>query len=443
MTSKRILIADDDPSIRQLLSLALHSQGYQVFVANNGYQLVHMAQAEKPDLLIVDLMMPQLDGYEAIRQLRNDTRTAHIPMLILTAKSASEEVVTGFESGADDYITKPFNTDELLARIKGHLRRAAQRPVYSPLTGLAGNVLIVEELKYRIKRNEPFALLYADLDNFKAFNDTYGFSRGDRMIKLLADVLIEGITTYSNGNDFVGHIGGDDFAVITTPDILQPLCRMIVEQFDERVQQLYDLEDLERGYLTSTDRNGIPRKFPITSISIGIVTNRYRNFDDPEEVSRIATEMKQFAKTKPGSVYEVDERGAQHISVDKERRGKLMPTLLLVSVDGAIQRRLLKMLQEHGYRTLAAPGLIEAHTLLAHAESQPNLVIVDARLDSVFRHLSTEMRNMAPELPLLMLVSDDGDQEHSFTHNGHMCIQQSVTDAEIIGVVQRLLSGAE
>src|SRR5215211_6720402 len=187
-----------------------------------------MAQERVPDLVLIDLMMPQMDGYEAIRQLRNDTRTAHLPMLILTAKSTLDDVVTGFETGADDYITKPFNIPELLARIKGHLRRASQQPVRNPLTGLPGNVLLTEELKYRLKRPDRFAYLYVDLDNFKAFNDTYGPARGDRVIKLLAEVLVEQVQAHGSGNDFIGHIGGDDFAVLTGPDILDDLCQSII-----------------------------------------------------------------------------------------------------------------------------------------------------------------------------------------------------------------------
>src|ERR671939_129307 len=175
-------------------------------LASNCDQLVRMAQERIPDLVLVDLMMPQLDGYEAIRQLRNDTRTAHLPMLILTAKSTPDDVVVGFETGADDYITKPFNIPELLARIKGHLRRANQQPVRNPLTGLAGNILLTEELKYRLSQPEPFAYLYVDLDNFKAFNDTYGPARGDRLITLMADVLTEALRTHGNSGDFIGHV---------------------------------------------------------------------------------------------------------------------------------------------------------------------------------------------------------------------------------------------
>lgn len=148
MQYNRILIADDDKSMCQALQVLLQSQGYEVLLAHDGYELLRIAQEQPLDLILVDLIMPAMDGYEAIRQIRNDTRTSYLPIVILTARSTPDEVVTGFESGADDYIIKPFAVDELLARIKRHLRRAAQRPVHSPLTGLAGNVLLTEELSF-------------------------------------------------------------------------------------------------------------------------------------------------------------------------------------------------------------------------------------------------------------------------------------------------------
>lgn len=443
MCAKRILIADDDRTICDLLALTLESHGYETFTARNGYQLIHVAQAVIPDLLIVDLMMPQLDGYEAIRQLRNDTRTSHIPMLILTAKSTSDDVVIGFESGADDYITKPFNISELLARIKGHLRRAAQRPVHNPLTGLSGNVLLTEELKYCIKRNKPFALLYIDLDNFKAFNDTYGFARGDRMIRFLADTLIESLEIHQRKTDFIGHIGGDDFAIITTPDILHPLCATIITLFDERVVQFYDTVDLEHGYLTGVDRHGIQRQFPITSISIGVVTNRHRTFVDHEEVSRIATEMKQFAKTKPGSIYEIDERGTRPVPVMEERRGSQLQTVLLISTDKDFSERLSDAFQIRGYRVLLAPGVIEAHALLAHEEMPPGLVAAEAHIGDALHDFYTDMHYTTPELPLVVFIRTPEDQNQDIIHKATMCLYQPFAEDEIVEAIAELLAHSE
>ena len=150
----RVLIADDDPYIRQLLELALGDDGYEVISAIDGHELVRLAQDRAPSLILVDLAMPRMDGYEAIRQMRNDTRTAHIPMLILTARTGAKDVVIGFDTGADDYIAKPFDITELLARVKSHLRRSTQRPVLNPLTGLPGGVLLSQALRHRLARKE-------------------------------------------------------------------------------------------------------------------------------------------------------------------------------------------------------------------------------------------------------------------------------------------------
>ncbi len=300
-----ILIADDDDAIRQVLMILLRSIGYRVEVVGTGSELIQRAQIVMPHLLLIDVMMPDMDGYEALRQLRNDTRTAHIPAIMLTARGEPKDLVHGFDSGADDYVIKPFNTSELLARVRSQLRRATRKPVRSPLTGLAGNVLIAEELRFRLRREEPFVLLYADLNNFKPFNDIYGFARGDRVIRLAAEVIVAA-TTRVGEHDFVGHIGGDDFAVITTMPRIAPLCHAILTDFATQVRDLYDPDDFERGYLEGIDRHGVYRQFPITSFSIGGVTNRYEQFPGPDELGQRAAEMKAQAKSLPYGSYVVD-----------------------------------------------------------------------------------------------------------------------------------------
>jgi DNA-binding response OmpR family regulator len=436
--TKRILIADDEPAVRQLLELVLRSQGYEVLTTQNGDQLVRTAQEVIPDLVLIDLMMPHMDGYEAIRQLRNDTRTAHLPMLILTAKSTPDDVVTGFETGADDYITKPFNIPELLARIKSHLVRAARKPVLNPLTGLPGNILLTEELKYRLKSGALFGLLYVDLDNFKAFNDTYGPARGDRVIRLVAEVVNEAVQACGATSDFIGHIGGDDFAVLTTPEVIPEVCQRIIALFDERVTALYDDDDLARGYLLGTDRQGVPRRFPIISISIGVVTNRHRTFVDYEEVSRVAAEMKQFAKQQPGSFYAVDVRGAQATSVERERRGSPPPAVLIITADDALRRLLQTALKEDGYRTLEAPGMIEAGVLLAY-ELDLSLIVADVRLGDPLWEMADQLRADQPLLPLLVITTRQQDDETGATHGvGHFLRQPFRTD-EFLAIVSRAI----
>jgi diguanylate cyclase (GGDEF)-like protein len=440
--TKRILIADDEPNVRQLLELVLRGQGYEVTLATNGAQLVRMAQERVPDLVLVDLMMPQLDGYEAIRQLRNDTRTAHLPMLILTAKSALDDVVIGFETGADDYITKPFNIPELLARIKGQLRRADQPPVRNPLTGLAGNTLLTEELKYRLKLGEPFAYLYADLDNFKAFNDTYGPARGDRVITLMADVLTEVMRNHGGSGDFIGHVGGDDFAILTTPDLLDTLCQNILNIFDQRVRQLYDPEDLERGYLQGSDRQGVPRRFPIISISIGVATNRHRTFADYEELSRVAAEMKQFAKQEPGSFYAVDVRGLRDQQVPEDRRGSKLTTVLVVTQESELRKFLRTALKDAGYRALEAPGVLEANALLAY-EPDLSLIIADTRLGDQLWEMADTLIAEMPAVPLVAVSVQPRDEAAGRAHNVRAFLRQPFQEQQFLAFVAQFAPAPE
>ncbi len=438
----RILIADDELTVRQLLELVLTGQGYEVALAANGAQLVRMAQERVPDLVLVDLMMPQLDGYEAIRQLRNDTRTAHLPMLILTAKSTLDDVVTGFETGADDYITKPFNIPELLARIKGHLRRASQQPVRNPLTGLPGNVLLTEELKYRLSQPEQFAYLYVDLDNFKAFNDTYGPARGDRVIKLLAEVLSEAVDAHGTGPDFIGHIGGDDFAVLTTPAVLDELCAAIIRMFDERVRLLYDPTDLARGYLQGIDRQGIMRRFPLITLSIGVATNRNRAFADYEELSRVAAEMKQFAKQEPASSYAVDVRGEREADVPAERRGTKLPVVLLVAGNAQPRKTLRPALHQSGYRVLEAAGLLEANVLLSQVP-ELDLIVADVQLGDQLWELAASLQTDMPGVPLLALVADERDEAAARVHGITAFVRQPFQIEDFLAIVAQSLRRQE
>lgn len=255
----RILVAEDEPDVGMLLREILVSEGYEVELVPNGHLLVERAQEQPPDLILVDLLMPLMDGLEAIRQLRNDTRTSHLPMLILTALGESSRIVEGLETGADDYIVKPYEREVLLARVRSQLRRASQLPARNPLTGLPGNVSIQAEINRQLQQGAKFALLYIDLDNFKAFNDVYGFARGDKALHLVASVLQEQCPS----GDFIGHIGGDDFVVIHFGADPETLCKRIIQVFDQRVRTLYDEADLQRGYLVATDRYGIVRQFGI------------------------------------------------------------------------------------------------------------------------------------------------------------------------------------
>jgi len=303
-----LLVADDDPFIARLLEIELRAAGYDVRVASDGVEAFDLAQERSPDLVLADVMMPNMDGFELTRRLRQDPRTATVSIIMLTARGLSADKLEGFAIGADDYIVKPFDTPELLARIRGVLRRAKEMRAQSPLTGLPGNVRIEEEIDGLVERDQAFALLYADLDHFKAYNDHYGFMRGDQVIQFTARIAQEAALALSDGEAFVGHVGGDDFVVVCPPGAAEPISQALVDRFDAESPELYDDEDRERGYVEVTNRRGEMQRFPLLSISIGIATTDLRSYAHYAEAVAVATEMKSFTKTSAGSSWAVDRR---------------------------------------------------------------------------------------------------------------------------------------
>jgi diguanylate cyclase (GGDEF)-like protein len=303
-----LLVVDDDPFIARLLEIELKAAGYDVRVASDGVQALDAAQQRCPDLVLADVMMPNMDGFELTRRLRQDPRTAAVSIIMLTARGLSADKLEGFAIGADDYIVKPFDTPELLARIRGVLRRSRDMRAQSPLTGLPGNVRIEEEIEGRLQQDIDFAILYADLDHFKAFNDHYGFLRGDEAIQSTARMIEELVDEMGKGQGFLGHVGGDDFVVVVPPTVAAEVAQAIAERFDEMAPDLYDPEDRARGFIEVIDRRGELQRFPRLSISIGVASTDKRAFRHYAEAVAIATEMKTFTKTSSGSSWAMDRR---------------------------------------------------------------------------------------------------------------------------------------
>ena len=306
--SERILVVDDDPDILQFVRLNLELDGFDVDLAGGGREALEMAAAAQPDLMLLDVMMPEIDGLTVLRRLRTDPATANIPVIILTARSLAEDRVKGLDLGADDYITKPFDLEELIARVRTVLRRSQQMRDLSPLTGLPGNFRITGKLDECLEVGELVAVIHADLDNFKAFNDHYGFLRGDNVIKFTAKTLLAAAEAVHDPIGFVGHVGGDDFVAIVTADNVKPFCDEIVTRFDDGILDHYDTADALQGYIEVTDRRGERHAFPICSLSMGVATSEHRRLTSGAEASAIASEMKEVAKRTAGTNYQVDRR---------------------------------------------------------------------------------------------------------------------------------------
>ena len=303
-----ILVVDDDPDIARFVEVNLRSAGYDVSVASDGEQALEKAGTLRPDLVLLDVMMPRIDGFEVAQRLRRNPQTANTSIIMLTAKALSTDKVLGLTAGADDYIIKPFDPIELLARVKGTLRRAKEMRNLSPLTGLPGNIRIQEEIERMVREDRPFAVLYSDLDNFKAYNDQKGFVRGDRLIQAAARIIQDAVAEFAGSDGFVGHVGGDDFVAVVPPEIAEEVAKKIVAEFDAGIADFYEKEDVERGSVEVEDRKGVLQQLPLVGVSVGIATTDVRRFAHYGEAVAVATEMKQFAKREPRSSYAVDRR---------------------------------------------------------------------------------------------------------------------------------------
>jgi len=310
-SSRRVLVVDDDKNLRKIIATNLELAGFDVLTAPDGSEALRVLdQHNVVDLVLLDVMMPNMDGYEVARRIRahGNPTVSHVPIIMVTAKGETEDKLRGFDAGADDYITKPFGPQELLARVRAKIRRVESDSSLSPLTRLPGNLAIESELRARIASNVKFAVLYLDLDAFKAFNDVYGFVHGDEAIQLVAGIAADAVRRRGTAHDFVGHIGGDDFIIVTEGDRADELAKEIVAGFDVEIRSLYTAQDLRQGYIETRDRRGTLNRFPIMSLSIAIISNEEKPFESYAQIGEAAAELKRYAKSIAGSVYVKDKR---------------------------------------------------------------------------------------------------------------------------------------
>ncbi len=304
-----VLVIDDDEVSLRLLKVNLERRGYTVVLARTGAEGIELAHQHSPDLIVSDALLPDTDGLRLCQAIADDSRTRHIPIILMSSQSAMHNMVATLEAGADDYLIKPLNYHEVAARVKAHIRRAQLKPALNPLTSLPGNLIIDQEIRrLTLPGHGVFAVLYTDLNHFKAYNDVYGFPAGDEAIRLVARVLTVAARELGNPSDLVGHVGGDDFVVISTPDRCDALAQRIIADFDRQVPELYTPADRRRGYLTTKDRQGLIKKFPLLSISIAVVHNQFHPITSHWEIGEIGAELKHFAKSHEGSYYVKDQR---------------------------------------------------------------------------------------------------------------------------------------
>ena len=304
----KILIADDDPDIRDVLKLTLSEENYETIEAQNGEEALEIIRAKPLDLVLLDYKMPKMDGRTLCNLIKKDLLLAHLPIIMVTGKGEISDRIDGIDAGADDYIVKPFEPKELLARIRMVLRRTKRDLEANPLTRLPGNVAILNELSNCLKNKAPYAVCYVDLDKFKAYNDKYGFEHGDTVIRETARILLAATKEYGRPTDFIGHIGGDDFVVVTSPDMADKICEKIIHDFDRASVSFYNPEDRKNGYTIGENRQGKMQKIPLLSVSIGVVDSQRRQIKHVAQIGEIGAELKKVAKALEKSNYVKDKR---------------------------------------------------------------------------------------------------------------------------------------
>ncbi|HAT72563.1 MAG TPA: diguanylate cyclase response regulator [Elusimicrobia bacterium] len=309
--NRKLLVADDDKAFHRIISRVFAGTDWEVSTAEDGVAAMESIAAQPPDVILLDLNMPRLGGRELLARLRKDARLSTIPIIIISGDDSPQEQAAEFGLGADDFISKPFNSLELASRVESASRRTRRMLAANPLTFLPGGPAIEEEAARRIKTGGPLAFFYIDIDNFKAFNDNYGYLNGDNAIKQAAALLTDIQSSFPAEDVFVGHIGGDDFVMMAAPERCEEIARTIAARFDALAPKLYNREDRERGFIVSKDRMNNIHQFPLMTLTIAVATNEKRQLDHYAKIVDIASEIKKYLKglkDRSGSAYLKDRR---------------------------------------------------------------------------------------------------------------------------------------
>ena len=308
MAKPRILLVDDDPDILDVLEITLSEEDYEILKANDGEEALRIIRAKPLELVLLDYNMPKINGKQVCLEVKKDLLLSHLPIIMVTGKGELDDKIGGINAGADDYIVKPFEPKELLARIRMILRRTQRDLEANPLTRLPGNVSILDELSKRLEDKQLFAVCYIDLDKFKAYNDTYGFEHGDDVIRETARIMIRAVKESGSPSDFIGHIGGDDFVIVTEAEAAERISQKVIDEFEKTVPSFYNEVDRANGYILAKDRKGQEQRIPLLSVSIGIVTNETRKIEHVAQIGEIGAELKSYAKNLERSNYVKDKR---------------------------------------------------------------------------------------------------------------------------------------
>ncbi len=291
MSKARLLIVEDDFDISNMLRIYFTGQQYEVDIAPRGSNALEKTRTNLPHLIVLDIMLPDIDGFEVCRILRTNTRTSHVPIIFLTQKDERSDKLQGLELGADDYITKPFDIEELKLRVQRAIARAEQQSLTDPRSGLPSGRLIEDQLR-RIIRKQDWAFMDIRINQFEPFKDVYGFVAGDDVLRFTAMMMGEVVDELGTSDDFIGHAGGDNFIIISTEEAAGPIRQRLKTRFAEEVLSHYSFIDREQGYIRAANAAGQMVETPLMNLAIGVVSPSQQQFSDIREITELAAEAR-------------------------------------------------------------------------------------------------------------------------------------------------------
>jgi len=302
---KEIYIIDDDETSIIVFKELFKEESEYKFI-NVKTEEIDIALENIPLLIIINEDAVDKNILELCKKIKNNPDNTITPVVVVSSNGSRKHRMQILNESVEYFIKKPVDEGYLYYTVKNIIRLLTLNRRISPLTGLPGNVQIQSELRKHLLKKEDFSVFYFDLDNFKAYNDVYGFLKGDEIIKYTSNIIVN--VVHNNGNGFVGHIGGDDFIAIVPNDNIEYICMDIIARFDKNIKSFYTDKDAENGYIEVANRKGIIEKFPLVSISVAVVVDENRRFNNILEIGDVAAQVKHAVKSVMGSSYTIDRR---------------------------------------------------------------------------------------------------------------------------------------
>jgi len=304
----RILVVDDEENLRNILVFQLRGEGHEARGLGRGEETLPTALTWKPDIVLLDLMMPGMDGFAVARALRGNPQTAGLPIIVITARGDAATKLQALVAGAHDFLVKPYSWEELLLRIHGVLELSRRHQGHGSFTGLPGSAEIEAELARLMNSDDDFAFLSIDIDHFKRFNENFGYATGDEVLSMLGRLMAEVLEEDRGEVRFVGHLGGDDFVALTSSQVAQRVAEKLTQKFDTESRGHFEPRDVERGYYEMVNRSGRREMVPLLALTIAVVDNVRGRELHVRRLADVAAELRRYGKSRPGSIVVTERR---------------------------------------------------------------------------------------------------------------------------------------